>query len=280
MHPLRLQMQRDLKLRGLALRTQETYIAAVAALAKHYGCSPDVLSVEQVQSYILYLLEDRKLAWSSCNQAICAFRFFYGITLKRASFALEIPHGRTPQRQPEILSRSEVKRVLDAAERRLDHVLLKTTYAAGLRVSEVIALRWTDIDSGRMTLRVEQGKGAKDRYTVLSASLLTQLRDYWKHGRPRGPWIFTGRDSDAPICDSSVQRIYTRTKRRAGITKRGGIHALRHAFATHLLEAGVDLHTIQQFMGHSSLSTTQRYLHLTQAHLKERATALDLLQPG
>lgn len=280
MHPLRLQMQRDLKLRGLALRTQETYIAAVAALAKHYRRSPDALSVEQVQSYVLYLLEEKELAWSSCNQAICAFRFFYGITLKRGSFALEIPHGRTPQRQPEILSRSEVMRLLDAAQRPTDGVLLKTTYAAGLRVSEVIALRWTDIDSGRMTLRVEQGKGAKDRYTVLSASLLTQLREYWKLCRPCGPWIFTGRDPDGPLCGSSAQRMYGRTKRRAGITKRGGIHALRHAFATHLLEAGVDLHTIQQFMGHAALSTTQRYLHLTQAHLKEHATALDLLHPG
>lgn len=280
MHPLRLQMLRDLKLRGLALRTQESYIAAVAALAKHYRCSPDGLSVEQVQSYILHLLEDKKLAWSSCNQAICAFRFFYGITLKRASFALQIPHGRTPQRQPEILSRAEVRRVLDAAVRLPDRVLLKTTYAAGLRLSEVIALRWTDIDSDRMTLRVEQGKGAKDRTTVLSSGLLTELRTYWKHVRPDGPWVFPGRDSRDPVSDSSVQRLYTRTKRRAGITKRGGIHALRHAFATHLLEAGIDLHTIQQFMGHTSLSTTQRYLHLTQAHLKERATALDLLHPG
>lgn len=280
MHPLRLQMLRDLKLRGLALRTQESYIAAVAGLAKHFRCPPDGLSVEQVHSYVLYLLEEKKLAWSSCNQAICAFRFFYGITLKRASFAVEIPHGRTPQRQPEILSRAEVMRVLEAASRLTDRVLLKTTYAAGLRLSEVIALRWTDIDSGRMTLRVEQGKGAKDRYTVLSSGLLTELRSYWKHYRPLGPWVFPGRDPSDPISDSSVQRLYTRTKQKAGITKRGGIHALRHAFATHLLEAGIDLHTIQQFMGHTCLSTTQRYLHLTQAHLKERATALDLLQPG
>lgn len=144
MHPLRLQMRRDLKLRGLALRTQEIYIAAVAALAKYYRCSPDVLSVEQVQSYTLYLLEDRKLAWSRCNQAVCAFRFFYGITLQRAAFALAIPHGRTPQRQPDILSRAEVMRLLEAAPRLTDRVLLKTTYAAGLRLSEVIAhAGWT-----------------------------------------------------------------------------------------------------------------------------------------
>lgn len=280
MHPLRLQMQRDMKLRGLAVRTQESYIAAVAALAKHYRCSPDGLSVEQIQSYVLHLLEARSLSWSTCNQAVCAFRFFYGITLKRAAFALEIPHGRTPQRQPEILSRSEVQRILVAAPRMVDRVLLKTTYAAGLRLSELIALRWSDIDSERMSLRVEQGKGARDRYTVLSSGLLTELRAYWKHYRPLGPWLFPGRGLTHPISDSSAQRLYTRTKQKAGITKRGGIHALRHAFATHLLEAGIDLHSIQQFMGHGSLSTTQRYLHLTESHLKGNASALDLLHPA
>lgn len=278
MHPLRLQMQRDMKLRGLALRTQESYIAAVAALAKHYGRSPDGMSVEEIQSYVLHLLDERKLSWSTCNQAICAFRFFYGITLKRSAFALEIPHGRTPQRQPDILSRMEVKRLLDAAPRIADGVLLKTTYAAGLRLSEVIALRWTDIDSDRMTLRVEQGKGARDRYTVLSSGLLAELRAYWKRCRPHGLWVFPARDASRPLSDSTVQRLYTRTKQKAGITKRGGIHALRHAFATHLLEAGIDLHTIQQFMGHTSLSTTQRYLHLTQTHLQGHTTALDLLR--
>lgn len=274
MHPLRVQMLRDLKLRNLSLRTQETYIAAVAALAKHYRCSPDVLSVEQIESYILHLLEVRKLAWSSCNQAVCAFRFFYGVTLQRASFALQIPHGRTPQKQPEILSRLEVMRLLDAATGVRDRVLLKTTYAAGLRLSEVVALRWADIDSGRMTLRVVQGKGARDRYTVLSAGLLEELRAHWKRCRPCAPLLFPGRDPERPIDHHTAQRMYGRAKLGAGITKRGGIHALRHAFATHLLEAGVDLHTIQQFLGHGSLSTTQRYLHLTQAHLKEHATAL------
>lgn len=277
MHPLRLQMQRDMKLRGLALRTQESYIAAVAALAKHYGCSPDGLRVDQIQSYVLHLLDERKLSWSTCNQAICAFRFFYGVTLKRAAFALEIPHGRTPQRQPDILSRLEVMRLFDATPRIADRVLLKTTYAAGLRLSEVIALRWSDIDSERMSLRVEQGKGAQDRYTVLSSGLLAELRTYWRHSRPHGPWLFSSGGLDRHISDHTAQRAYTQAKRRAGITKHGGIHALRHAFATHLLEAGIDLPMIQRFMGHRSLSTTQRYLHLTQSHLKDKAGALDLL---
>lgn len=278
MSPLRLQMQREMKLRGLALRTQESYIAAVAGLARHHRCSPEVLSVEQIQDYLLHLLEQRQLSWSTCNQAICAFRFFYDITLKRGSFTVSIPHGRTPQRQPEILSREEVMRVIDATARVSDRVLLTTTYAAGLRLSEVIALRWSDIDSERMSLRVVQGKGAKDRYTVLSSSLLPVLRDYWKHSRPRGPWLFPSRDRESCISDHTAQRAYTRAKQKAGIAKRGGIHALRHAFATHLLEAGVDLNTIKQFMGHGSLSTTQRYLHLTAAHLKENAGALDLLK--
>lgn len=279
MSPLRLQMQREMKLRGLALRTQESYIAAVAALARHHKSPPDVLSVDQIQDYLLYLLDERKLSWSTCNQAICAFRFFYDITLKRESFTVFIPHGRVPQRQPEILSRDEVMRIIDATTRLCDRVLLTTTYAAGLRLSEVIALRWSDIDSERMSLRVVQGKGAKDRYTLLSSSLLPALRGYWKQARPQGPWLFPGRVPELPMADSTAQRLYTRAKGRAGITKRGGIHALRHAFATHLLEAGVDLHTIKQFMGHTSLSTTQRYLHLTQAHLKDNAGAMDLLRP-
>jgi site-specific recombinase XerD len=277
MHPLRLQMQQDMKLRGLSARTQETYLHAVSVLAKHYQCSPDRLSIEQLHQFLLHML-DRKLSWSSCNQAICAFRFFYGVTLKRGAFALSIPHGRPPQRRPEILSRGEVMRLLNVPKR-LDHqLLLRTTYAAGLRVSEVTALKWSDIDSGRMTLRVEQGKGARDRYTVLSAGLLRHLRDYWRVVRPKSAWMFPGETSDRPIIVDTAQRAYYQAKKQAGITKKGGIHALRHAFATHLLEAGIDVHTIQQFMGHSSLSTTQRYLHLTQSHLKGSAAALDLLR--
>lgn len=278
MHPLRLQMLRDMKLRNLALRTQETYVGAVAALAKHYRCSPDALSVEQIETYILHLLTERKLSWSTCNQAVCAFRFLYGVTLGRAAFALRLPHGRTPQKQPEILSRVEVMRLISAAKGPRARILLQTTYAAGLRVSEVVALRWADIDSTRMTLRVEQGKGARDRYTILSAGLLAELRAYWRLCGPRGALVFPG--ADGPINVTTAQRMYDHAKATAGITKRGGIHSLRHAFATHLLEAGIDLHTIQQFLGHGSLSTTQRYLHLTQNHSNERSTALDLLQSG
>lgn len=279
MTPLRMQMQREMRLRGFSPRTQEAYIGAVAALAKHYRCSPDGLSVEQIQSYLLYLQEERKLSWSSCNQAVCAFRFFYDITLQRETFTVRIPHGRAPQRQPEILSRDEVRRIIDATQRPQDRLLLTTTYAAGLRLSEVIALRWADIDSQRMSVRVVQGKGAKDRYTLLSPSLLAALREDWHSRRPHSQWIFHGRDLARAISDSGASRVYGRAKRRAGIRKRGGIHALRHAFATHLLEAGVDLNAIKHFMGHTALSTTQRYLHLTQAHLKDRASALDLLRP-
>lgn len=279
MHPLRLQMQRDMKLRGLAPRTQKTYIDAVAALAKHHRCSPDRLGSEQIQGYVLHLL-DRKLSWSSCNQAICAFRFFYGVTLKRPALAFEIPNGRTPQRQPQILSRDEVRRVIAETRRPVERVMLTTAYAAGLRVSELVALRWEDIDSQRMTIKVNQGKGAMDRYTILSPSLLPVLRDFWKLCRPKGPWIFPGRGLEQHIRIDAAQRAYKQAKENAGITKRGGIHALRHAFATHLLEAGVDLNAIKQFLGHGSLGTTQRYLHLTQMHLKGNAAALDLLKPS
>jgi len=153
--------------------------------------------------------------------------------------------------------------------------MLLTAYAAGLRLNEVLHLRVSDIDSTRMTIRVEQGKGGKDRYTILSASLLEALRGYWRVQRPT-TWLFPGR-GDRPMDPSALQRAYGLAKRRAGLTKPGGIHALRHAFATHLLEAGVDLHTIQRLLGHKSISTTTRYWHLTHASLTTQAARLDLL---
>lgn len=263
-------------LRGLSDRTRESYIYQVAGLAKFFHRSPDAVEVAEVQRYLLHLIEERQLSWSSCSQAAHAIRFFYHVTLKRPQVALEIPRPRLPKKLPQILSREEVARLIDAVANVKHRTLLMTTYAAGLRLSEVIALKPGDIDSGRMTLRVEQGKGAQDRYTLLSPSLLEQLRKYWKAFHPRA-WLFPGRSDERHIQDSAVQRTYTRAKARAGIRKQGGIHALRHAFATHLLEAGVDVHSIQRLLGHRSLGTTARYFHLTQNGLQKIAVAKDLL---
>lgn len=276
MSPLRQRMEQDMVLRGLSDRTRESYLYQVAGLAKFFHRSPDAVEIAEVQRYLLHLIEERKLSWSSCNQAAHAIRFFYHVTLKRPEVALEIPRPRLPKKLPEILSRDEVARLIDAVANVKHRTLLMTTYAAGLRLSEVITLKPGDIDSGRMTIRVEQGKGARDRYTLLSPSLLAQLRTYWNAFHPR-LWLFPGQTAGQHIQDSAVQKTYTRAKSSAGIKKRGGIHALRHAFATHLLEAGVDVHTIQCLLGHRSLGTTARYFHLTQNGLQKIAATKDLL---
>lgn len=277
MSPLRLQMDQAMVLRGLSVRTRQSYIAAVAGLARYYHRSPDSLDAAAVQRYLLHLIQERHLSWSTCNLTSHALRFFYHVSLHRPEVAFEIPRQRVPQKLPEILSREEVARLFDATVNIKHRTLLMTTYAAGLRVSEVVALKPGDIDRQRMTLRVEQGKGAKDRYTLLSPSLLDQLRIYWRACHPR-TWLFPMARSERPIDHCQAQKMYYAAKSRAGITKRGGIHALRHAFATHLLEAGVDVHTIQRLLGHGSLGTTARYFHLTHGGLSTLATKTDLLK--
>jgi site-specific recombinase XerD len=269
-------MDNDMVVRGRADRTRESYLAAVEGLARFYGRSPDGLSQDEVQGYVLHLIKERKVSPSTCNVAVSAFRFLYLTTLGRDRAEFDIPHSKRPQRLPEIFSREEIARLLEAASNPRDHALLATAYAAGLRVGELVKLKPADIDSTRMTIRVEQAKGAKDRYSLLSPLLLEELRSYWKRFRPR-VWLFetrTGKHLDV----SAVQKIYMAAKRRARIAKRGGIHALRHAFATHLLEAGEDLHTIQRLLGHGDLRTTSRYLHLTEAGLKSKAISRDLLE--
>ena len=276
MSPLRKQMEADMVLRGLADRTREAYIAAVVGIAKYYGRSPDQLTEEEIERYLLHLIEARKLAWATTNQAACALTFLFHVTLKQAQTSFRIPRRKLPSKLPEILSREEVRGILQASANLKHRTLLTTTYAAGLRVSEVCSLKVSDIDSERMMLRVESGKGAKDRYTLLSPRLLDLLRLYWRASRPV-TWLFPTRDGRC-IDTTQAQKMYYAAKRRAGITKEGGIHSLRHAFATHLLEAGVDVHTIQRLLGHGHLSTTARYFHLKQ-HVVTTASPLDLLPP-
>jgi site-specific recombinase XerD len=277
MGALRKQMDADMVVRGMSVRTRESYLAAVAGLAKYYGRSPEQVSEAEVQRYLLHLIEERKLAWSSCNIAVSGLRFVYHITLKRTETQFAIARARQPQKLPQILSREEIARLIELTANPKHRALLMSAYGAGLRLSELCRLKVGDIDSSRMTIRVEQGKGAKDRYTLLSARLLAELRRYWIAYRPQ-LWLFTGtRDRERPISDHSVQRLFYAAKARAGITKECGIHGLRHAFATHLLEAGVDVHTIQRLMGHGHISSTLRYFHLADKHLAATASPLDLL---
>lgn len=277
MGALREQMERQMVLRRMSVRTRQSYSAAVAQLAKHYRRAPDRLTAAEIQSYLLYLIEERKLASSSCKVALHGLRFFYHQTLKRPDLRFAIPRARTPQRLPEILSREEIERLFAAATLIKHRVLLMTTYAAGLRVSEVCALKVSDLDSERMTIRVEQGKGAKDRYTLLSPRLLKELRLYWQTHRPKS-WLFpAARNADRPLHAHAAQRVFYAARDRAKITKRCGIHGLRHAFATHLLEAGTDVHTIQRLMGHTDIHTTMRYFHVARQKLAATHSPLELL---
>jgi len=276
MSELRQRMIDQMTLRGFSPRTHESYLEAVTGLARYYKQSPDQLSSEQVRQYLLYLERERHLAWSSLNVAASGLRFLYFDTLKWEPVKLEIPPRTTPRRLPEVLSREEVDRLISSIPNLKHRTLLMTIYAAGLRVSEAVALRVHDIDSARMTIRVVQGKGRKDRYTILSPRLLENLRQYWKQYHPK-EYLFEGSKPQHHIHESVPQKTYNRAKERAGIHKGIGVHTLRHCFATHLLEAGVDLRTIQTLLGHNAISTTMLYLQVRQQHIASHPEKFDLL---
>jgi site-specific recombinase XerD len=280
MTELRNRMDEAMVLRGFALRTRESYLACVRGLAKHYRKPPDALDGSRIQAYLLHLITEKKLAYASVNQAACAFRFLFGTVLRQPTARLDIPMAKVPKRLPQILSRDEVARLIDAGATLRARTLLATTYAAGLRVSEVCALKLTDIESAadRMCLKVCQGKGAQDRYTLLSPRLLAMLREYWRDRRPHA-WLFPNTSGSAPIDVCTAQRMYCAARDAVGIARQGGIHSLRHAFATHLIEAGVGVHTVQRLLGHGYISTTMRYVHLARSHLTGTTSPLELLDP-
>jgi integrase/recombinase XerD len=275
MTPLRQRFIDDLRLRNYAQRTIETYVSQVAAFAKHFGRSPELLGAEEVRAYQLDLL-DRKLSWSYFNQAVCALRFLYYTTLRRADQLPVIPYGKHPKRLPSVLSPDEVLRLINAADPGRDRLFLQVAYGCGLRLSEVIHLRVADIDSARMVVHVRQGKGAKDRLVPLSLRLLQELRAYWRMYRP-ATWLFPGDKPNQPLSFGNVQRRFSRARQRAGLTKRCSMHTLRHSYATHLVEAGVDIFTLKDLMGHRSLHTTALYLHLNTQRLQQTPSLLDLL---
>jgi len=265
----------ELQLHRKEEKTIEAYVAAVAELAKFAGRSPDRLEVADVRKYFLHLIVERRLARSTVNQRICGLRFFYGQVLQRPECVPRVPL-KGSGRIPDPLGRNEVARLLEAAKNPKHRVLLMTTYGGGFRVSEVVRLRPEQILSDRMLIRINGAKGEKDRYTLLSVRMLAELRAYWRTYRP-GEWLFPG-TRGRHLSRDSAQKIYTRARRVAELTHGPGIHTLRHSFATHLLEAGVDLVTIQRLLGHSDLRTTARYLHVTNQHLQGLTSPLDLLR--
>jgi integrase/recombinase XerD len=261
--PLRQRMLEELQRRNYSSKTIRLYLRHVAEFAKHFHRSPDQLGAEDIRQYQLFLIQEKKLAWSSYNQIVCALRFFYAKTLKRAFLLQEIPFPRMEQRLPTILSREEVARILTVPPHLKTRALLMTIYAAGLRRSEAAHLRVNDIDSARMTITVRQGP-----------VLLEILRQYWRHNKPK-QWLFPGENPDQPISDNDVFAVFHNAVRRAEITKKVSPHSLRHSFATHLLESGTDLRTIQILLGHRSLKTTARYLHVSQQHVRATASPVD-----
>ena len=273
MSPLRQRFIDDMRLRNLSPRTIEVYVHAVAKFAKHFGRSPSELGPEQVRQYQLHLI-DQQVSWSQFNQAVCALRFLYNTTLKRPHIIVHLPFAKRPRTLPSVLTREEVARFLAAALPGRDRAVLETTYACGLRLRELLGLRIADVDSARMVLHVRQGKGKKDRLVPMSPQVLERLRGYWRKHKPT-TWLFAGLKPGVALTDSTVQRICRRTAQRAGLSKRIHPHTLRHSFATHLLEAGVDLLSVQAILGHSHFNTTAKYLHVSQKRLQDLPRILD-----
>jgi site-specific recombinase XerD len=261
MTKLREQMTNEMVLRGFAPNTQRAYLRAVSQLARHYNRSPEAISNREVKAYLLYLHQEAKRSTSTCNVAAAAMRFMFHQTLGRSAVGFEIPFARTPKKLPQVLSRKEVAHLLSSTPFLKHRVLFAIAYSAGLRVSEIVKLRPRDIDSDRMVIRVEQGKGSKDRLAALSPQLLDPLRAHWRREQP-GEFLFPSPLRPGPLCAAALKHAFKNAKQRAKIDKPGGIHLLRHAFATHMLEAGVDLHTLQRLLGHRSMRTTTRYIHL------------------
>jgi integrase/recombinase XerD len=276
MTPLRQRMIQDMQLRNFAPGTVPVYVNCIARFARHFGKSPELLGPEDVRAYLLHLIEQRRPSWSYYNQNLHALRFLFNVTLGRDWVLEHIACPKQPKRLPVVLSPNELTRFFAAIAGLKYRAVLMTAYAAGLRVSAVAAFLVEDIDSHRMVIRVQQGKGRKDRYVMLSPKLLELLRTYWKAARPR-TWLFPGRDPNRPITASAVIKACRRARRAAGLEKRVTVHTLRHSFATHLLEAGTDLRTIQVLLGHHSPRTTAVYTHVSPAAVRSTTSPLDRL---
>jgi len=276
MSPLRRRMIEDMTVRNLSPATQRSYVHAVAKFSRYFGRSPDRLDLEEVRAFQVHLVSNG-ISWPALNQTVCALRFFYGVTLGHGETPERIPYARAPRKLPVVLSADEVVHFLEAVPSVKTRTALTTAYAAGLRASEAVGLRIGDIDSGRMVIRVEHGKGGKDRYVMLSAQLLGILRSYWRLARPKH-WLFPGRHETKPI---DVQVLYSACRSAcvaAGLDKRVTVHTLRHSFATHLLESGTDIRIIQVLLGHANLSSTARYTRVSNRLIGRTESPLDRLK--
>lgn len=275
MTPLRQKMINDMKFRRFSPKTIKLYVYAVEDLAKYYNRSPDRISEEEVHGYLFYLQEERKLTWGSCNAMAGGLNFFYKTTLREKNIRFKIPKRKQAKKLPTIFSRSDLIKLFDAADTLRNRMMLITAYSAGLRVSELVALKPEHIESGRKLIRVEQGKGNKDRYTLLSDNLLKELKAYWKRYHPKEYLFYPTGNPHKTLTENMAWKIFNKAKKKAGLKVGRGIHSLRHSFATHLLEDGVDLYSIKTFLGHSSIASAMIYLRLTQNRIKNIKSPFD-----
>jgi len=265
-----------LQIQRVSPKTSEAYLRAVAGLSAFHKQPSAKLNNDQIQDYLLYFIQEKQLSWSSCNVLLCGLKKYYQEFLGRKESEFSIPPRPRSNKIPLLLSQKEVGDLLQAHTNVKHRALLATVYSSGLRVSEVVSLKPCHIESDRMMIRVEQGKGRKDRYTVLSKNCLELLRDYWRAYHP-GEWLFFGQNKKKPMSISSAQRIYYQAKEKAKITRGRGIHTLRHCFASHLLDAGTEIYVIKEWLGHTSVETTSQYIHLSSNYLSKITSPLDML---
>ena len=275
MGKLREQMKGDLELRGLSPHTRDNYLRHVSQFSCHYGRSPRHLDEKDIKEYLLYLIREKKVSTSTVNQCYHALKFLYERTLNRMWVMARVPRVRRLKQLPVVLDREEVESLFSVTKNLKHRAILMLIYSSGLRLTEAAHLKVTDIDSKRMLIRIKQGKGRKDRYTILSKAALEVLREYWSQYRPKD-WLFAGRFPGKPLTGRSIQRVLIKAKDLAGIKKPATVHTLRHSFATHLLEAGTDLYHIQLLLGHRTLNTTTIYLHVSRKELARIISPLDL----
>ncbi len=267
-------MLADLQLRGAAPRTQKTYLREVGNFAKYFNRSPEELGEDELREYMLYLMRERHLSDGTFRFYVSALKFLYRNTLKREWVVEKIKYPKRKKKLPVVLDLSEVESLFSITTNLKHKAMLMITYSSGLRVSETARLKMTDIDSKRMTVRIRQGKGGNDRYSILSHTTLDHLRQYWRKYRPT-EWLFDGQRKDEHITTHTIQSIFYAAKKRAGITKPASIHSLRHSFATHLIEGGTSLHHVQLLLGHRSPTTTTVYLHVSRLNLAQVTSPLD-----
>lgn len=271
--------EKYLYLQRVALKTKEAYLRSVADVSAYHDRPAEELNNDQIQDFLLHCITEKKLAWSSCNVLFCGLKAYYRNFLGREVSEFKIPPRTRSKKLPMLLNKMEVNAILQAHDNIKHRALLSTVYSSGLRVSEVVKLKAVHIESSRMMMRVEQSKGRKDRYTVLSEKNLQLLRNYYRLYQPE-KWLFFGQDKEKPMAIATAQQIYYQAKKKAAITKGRGIHTLRHCFASHLFDSGTEIYVIKRWMGHTSIRTTYKYIHLCPDYLKKIASPLDRLYSG